>query len=693
MSLTLTTYGRSFPRRQAQLLVELLSRQDSALRCVLLGRRREGKSDLLLQVQAALFERADGPIPFRYVFETRRDPASLARHFAASFCQQMRAFGMRQEEMLGEPLAILEKELERPGLPLALTELGREFLALPAAEQLEFAAALPAQFAYREGRPLCLLLDDAECLSVNPAFLSYLADPRISWLITGRRPQIQSMAGARGWSSLSLQPFSVAEALALAEDRGRQFETPFAPQAWEDWFEMAGASPGWIHQLVEAAVVAGQTLDSTEALGRVYLQELAFGSIARGLAGRWRNVFSSPSSPSPEKPFAEPAERTAVAEHLLQSQIAGAGSAHFSASLWEALAAEEWAESTPLGPAVRLDRIESDWLELALSSSRHGIDRARAGLLQAFLLRAEGVRQWRQAGGMLQEIREHLLELPLAGPPPAPPRGGARKASDPRLPEVCSIAIERTSTVELYWCYGFRPGWPEERRDRPEAACLYLIAVCRQEAAAAEVQQWSRRLQEEARALPLFAAAEKAPASGLGPRYELWLALPRGASLTAVAGERRMHWETLSGLLQEKGPRLAGTLPPMLQLEGSENQTRISELETRAQWLEDELASAREQFRSQTSRNLLAQKSPPADSSLTASPAELGNVSSGMALSVSLLLASAELLALQAQSDPSTRDAVREIQRRTEKLAAELRPQESHSPQDTPRSPPSSREP
>ena len=700
MSLTLTTYGQPFSRPQAQLLVELLARQESALRSVLLGRRREGKSDLLLQVQAALFEKADGPIPFRYVFETRRDSASLARHFAASFCQQMRAFGMRQQEMLGEPLARLEKELERPGLPLALTELGREFLALPPVDQLEFAAALPAQFAHREGRPLCLLLDDAELLSGNPAFLSYLGDPRLSWLLTGPGPQMQSMAASRGWSLLSLQPFSVAEALSLAEDRCRQFETPFAPQAWEVWFEMLGTSPGWVHQLVEAAVVTGHLLDSLEALGRIYLQELAFGSLARAMADRWRNVFSA-QTPAVQS-SSDSSVRLKVAEHLLQSPGGGAAAADFSPALWDGLVAEEWAEVTPLGPAVRLDRVERDWLELAVSTARCGADRALAGLLQAFLLRAEGVRQWRQAGGMLQEIRDHLLELPRSGPLPAPPRGSPRRSpgsspgsnKDPRLPEVCSIAVERNSTAELYWCYGFRPGWPEERRDRPEAACLYLIALCRQEPASSDVKNWNRRLQEEARALPLLAAAEKPLASGLAPRYELWLALPRGASLAAVAGERRMRWETLAGLLQETGPRLSATLPPMQHLEGVASQARLSELEARAQWLEDELTSAREQFRTETSRNLLVQKSPPGESTLTHPAPEPEDVSSRLALSVSLLLASAELLALQSQADPATLDAVRDIHGRTERLADALRLQEqSRSAGDSPLTPPSPPEP
>jgi len=689
MSLTETSYGQPFPRKQAQLLVELLVRQDAALRCVLTGRRREGKSDLLRQLQAALFEKADGPMPFRYVFEPRRDAAAMARHFAASFCQQMRSFGMRQEEMLGEPLARLEKELERPGLPLALTELGREFLSLPPADQLEFAAALPAQFAYREGRPLCLLFDDAEVLETHPEFLSYLNESRLSWLLTGRNSQLQRIAASHSWSMIPLDPFTLPEALSLAEDRCRQFELPFSPQAWEDWFELAGTFPCWVHQLIEAAVVAGQALDSTEALGRIYVQGLASGSLGRWMLGRWQKVFSpsahaqdrerqvNGSQSTAEKTFPDGKEQLKVAAQLIQTSGVGSGSGDFPPALWDGLVMEDWAENTAHGPVVRLERIERDWLELALSAANSGRDRAQAGFLQAFLLRAEGVRQWRQAGVPLTELRENLLRLPHSDlTPPASARG----SKELRLPAVCSIAMERTTAAELYWCYGFRAGWPEERRDRPEAACLYLIALCRQEPTAAEVKQWSRRLQEEMRSLPVLGGAEKATGSGLGPRYELWLALPKGAALAAVAGERRMRWEGLARLLEENGPPSAETLPPLLELQQSENQTRLSELEARAQWLEEELATAREQFRQETTQPHLAGRTreaempPPPPQPMPSRSVD--EPASRMALSLSLLQASADLLALHSQNDPAVLESVREIQRRSQQLADALREQE-----------------
>jgi len=49
---------------------------------------------------------------------------------------------------------------------------------------------------------------------------------------------------------------------------------------------------------------------------------------------------------------------------------------------------------------------------------------------------------------------------------------------------------------------------------------------------------------------------------------------------------------------------------------------------------------------------------------------------SRMALSVSLLQASADLLALHSQNDPAMLESVREIQRRSQQLADALREQE-----------------
>jgi hypothetical protein len=363
-----------------------------------------------------------------------------------------------------------------------------------------------------------------------------------------------------------------------------------------------------------------------------------------------------------------------------------------SNAIWDRLVAEEWAEETALGYRSHLGMLERDWLQLALTPDGARV-RAQGAALQAFLLRAESVRQWRNFSAGLSDLRQSLLHLPHSGGAGAP----SRDARDLRLPLVCSLETERTATAELYWCYGFRPDWPQERRDRPEAACVYLIALCREQPGAAEVKQWNRRLQDEARSLPalgppIAGKEERAAASSLSPRYELWLALPRGASLTAIAGERRLRWEGLAKLLEEKGAHAAEALPPMLQLEKGESRLRLNELEARAQWLEEELATAREQFRKEV------KQIPPreAAASETGLPADMGaagepaDFETRMALSLRLLQVSAEMLALQASSDPATLESIREIQQKTQKLVEILRRQDrnlsseglSRSPED-----------
>ena len=56
------------PRAQAERLAALVSREGASFRGVVLGKRREGKTDLLEQVHAQLFARAEGPVPFLYAY-------------------------------------------------------------------------------------------------------------------------------------------------------------------------------------------------------------------------------------------------------------------------------------------------------------------------------------------------------------------------------------------------------------------------------------------------------------------------------------------------------------------------------------------------------------------------------------------------------------------------------------------------
>src|SRR4051794_27292676 len=222
----------SHPRAQAERIVRILSREEFPFRGVLLGGARQGKTDLLRQIQAGLFERAEGPIPFFYSFPEQRDDAALAHHFVTAFCQQTRAFLMRQEEMLSEPVGDLAGELDRAGMPLSLAELARGFLALSPAHQLEFAANLPAHFAHRESRPVCLLLDDVHNLNIAAPFFAALDSRHLSWLLTGRRATMSRIALAKPWPLTGLEPFSSEEMLAFCKKACRAAATEFLPEAW-----------------------------------------------------------------------------------------------------------------------------------------------------------------------------------------------------------------------------------------------------------------------------------------------------------------------------------------------------------------------------------------------------------------------------------------------------------------------------
>ena len=92
--------GGSYPRPQAERIVRIVTQEGFGFHGALLGKRREGKTDLLRQIHALLFDQAEGPIPFFYTFQAGRRDAALARHFFAAFCMQVRAFLMRQEDLL-----------------------------------------------------------------------------------------------------------------------------------------------------------------------------------------------------------------------------------------------------------------------------------------------------------------------------------------------------------------------------------------------------------------------------------------------------------------------------------------------------------------------------------------------------------------------------------------------------------------
>ena len=675
--MSLEQTGRYLLRKQAVRLAELLGREGSPLHGALVGQRRAGKSDLLRQVYGLLFQKAESPLPFCYAFETGIDEPARARHFVAAFCQQMRAYLLRQEELLGEPPAPLEKELERPGLPLSLAELGRDFLALAEDDREEFAAALPAQFAHRERRSVCLLLDDVEACGQDSPFLTFLGKPYLAWLLAGRSSFLRRAAGRRDWILTPVEPFSSDEAFAIAERACHEFDLGFSYQAWEAWFDLAGTSPGWVRNLVESAVLAGQALDSVEALARFYAKELTAGILGSWLAGRW------------ERAIPDRKERAKAAQHLtsLNRGEIPVAEVPFPIAVWEGLIAEEWAEERAWGLVVELGMAEKDWLSLVhpglpggqvASSAGTGSQQAQARVLQGFLQRADQARQWRLVFEMLKEVREGLLQLPESGFAGALPASG----EPGRLPSVCSMASEQTTGAELFWCYGFHGS----RRDRPEAACVFLIALCHEEPLTKEVSRWSRRLEEETRKLPQASVADAPPSADLGPRSELWVVVPPGVSLKKAANERRMRWETLAQLLTQKGDLARVTTSPVRSKPGDQSQVRLSELEARARWLEEELSAAREQFRTEVSQTELGESVPGDLMRLLPPPAsgEGGDLYWRMAMSLSLLLVSTDLLAGQLQSDPEKLGAVRDLQLQSQRLLRVLRGMEAGSSPEKP---------
>ncbi|MBI3894771.1 MAG: hypothetical protein HY313_02455 [Acidobacteria bacterium] len=533
--------GSLQPRRQAGLLVERITPEGSVFHGVLLGKRREGKTDLLRQVHTRLFETPEGPITFFYAFPDGQDGVTLARHFLASFCQQVRAFLMRREELLWEPAAHLEQELERPGLPFSLTELIQSFLALPQGAHAEFAAALPAQFANREKRPVCLLLDDAEKLSRHSPFFSALNSPDLCWLLTGHQPFLQRLGGEQVWPLLPLEPFSPLEAQGVAEKKCREADLAFSEQVWEEWFEIAGTSPWLIAGLINSAATSQQPIESLEKLGRIYIQELAYGTLGNALAIRWQRAI-------PDR-----RHRLRVAEFLVNLVSKGLSRpdlSFFSSEIWDGLVAEEWAEETGAGLQIRLSILEQDWLWLSLmmATSDASAERAQSRALQTFLLRAAKNRRDRQAS-LLLAIREKILRVPQTGWPGILEWEGLQI----RMPEICSVAVESAKAAELFWCYGFLAFGPEKE------PCVFLIALCEEAPSREEIHVWRQQLEREARLLPATPSSPTASKERQGSLPELWVVLPQGASLVSEGAEHRFSWETFFSFL-ESGRELKRSL-------------------------------------------------------------------------------------------------------------------------------------
>ncbi len=351
--------GAPAPRRQAERLLQSILQESPPLRAVLWGRRGEGKTDLLRQLYARLFDARDGPIPFLYTFRQESEQTA-ARRFVAAFCRQVQAYLLRQQRWLWEPAGGFGNPGEPVALPPSLIRLVQNFLALPAQEQLDDAASLPERFANLAGQPLCLLLDDIQVLDRGSPFLGAVDSPQVSCIRSGRYASALRLAGEASWPLIALEPFSGEEALQLAEKSCRETRVGFEKEIWEEWFQMAGPSPLLLRFLVHAAAVSGQPLHSAEHLGAVYLQDLTSGTLGNWLATRLQQAV----------PHRQ--ERAMVCQFLegVSGGVAAREPPSWSEEVWEGLIAEEWAEATRRGPVIQLDPVQQDWLSLAGTPSR-----------------------------------------------------------------------------------------------------------------------------------------------------------------------------------------------------------------------------------------------------------------------------------------------------------------------------------
>jgi hypothetical protein len=532
MSIFSTFCGASYPRRQAERIVRLVTQDGSAFHGAVLGMRREGKTDLLRQIHARLFEQAEGPIPFFYTFQTGRKDDALAQHLFAAFCLQVRAFLMRQEDFVWEPPASLERELEKPGLPLALTEMAHAFLALPPAQQLDFAVTLAARFAHREDRPLCLLLDDIDLLEAAPRFLPMLDSAKMCWLLAGRYPFLSRNAGKAAWPLVRVEPFSGEEALMQARKLCLAAGLQFSRQVWERWCEMFGASMWLLDSLITAAAVRDQPLDSIEQLGRLYVQELASGTL-----GTWLSVRLEQAVPD----RSDRARVGGFLDGIVKTGMSTLSSSSLPPPVWDGLVEEEWAEESVEGPRIHLDAIQRDWLSLMTVPAGASSERAKSRLLQTFLLRAEQGRDRPESARFSTVIRQRLLDLPRSGFPDS----FSCEGQEIHPPKIFSVCTETAVTAELFWCYGF----DAENREAPDSPVVLLIAVCDDPPTDGQLQKWQRQLESEVRLILPPEGDRPAARRGPGPIQHLWVAVPPGTSLTPTTSELRFSWQTFFRLV------------------------------------------------------------------------------------------------------------------------------------------------
>ena len=660
------------------------------MRAVLLGSRREGKSDLLAQIKRLLFESAEGPLPFWFRFEALApgDAAAAARlqalRFAASFCQQMRAFLLRQDEILLEPPGELAAEMERPGIPLSLSELTHELLATApsatAAELASLASRLPARFAHREGRPVCHLWDDCHFIDSAAPYLAALdassgiddSPSRICSLLTGHAPAMRSLAGKHSWTAIQLQPFATSEALLLAESLCKSSGVRFNREVWECWFAASSTSPGWAAPLIESAALRGEPIESVEQLGRLYTEDLDNGSIGTWLVARWPLPAAMPTlqEARPLDIARQIAHGTADSFAVSPAQdTAGAGAAEHDVA--GKLDQNEWLRLRALSVDRAISPVEADWLRLEASRATiggaAGGARAQARILQQFLLRVQQLQHAQQTSDdatelSLDAIEEHLLY------PPAPDAATTTAAGDTiRLPKIHSVVRESTAEGEMFWSFGQTVATKGTKKagtsgnlPAPTVPVVLLLVHAAANPTKAMVVEWLRRLQQET------LRPEEAAGS---VKTELWVVVPSGGTLAPTTGERRLTRETLSNLLTAVAADAPGGAPSSNEgLTGEAAQSddstvqdigkRLTELQARAQWLQREFKATQKDTAPAAQRSLASSADTPIGAETPIPPQrDRRNEYLRQALSLSLMLASADLAATGGRSSAATAEA------------------------------------
>lgn len=179
-----------------------------------------------------------------------------------------------------------------------------------------------------------------------------------------------------------------------------------------------------------------------------------------------------------------------------------------------------------------------------------------------------------------------------------------------------------------------------------------------------EAESWGRTLEEEESRLrreieSLRAALEEQIHNLEAERDEA------RAGLSEVEGRTRaVEEEFLAAQEKTREQREAAReVIQQLEIEREENRGRITELEARTQWLEEELAAARRQMQ---------------EAGLSVSEAEMSGIDQKdlywrLTVPLTLVMVSTDLLAMNSQTSPQMREAVRAIQQESRRMLDSLR--------------------